>query len=765
MTQQEFKERYNYNLRTDNIGGGSFGTVYKAYDNKLDREVAIKVSEVKKVGEKEFSLQEEFNAVKDIPVHQNIANYEAVYRFDAMNGIFDYAIMQYYPLGNLSSYLKNNTTTFKVRESLVLGILDGISHLHTYKVVHRDLKPSNILVVDRRGKLVPKITDFGLSKQADNGQQSKFTNSFAGGTLQYSSPEQLKGKPLKLNTDLWSFGVIAYEILTQKVLFDSESSSTASAEWQNEVTQKILNENISSKLTELPDNWKQVIGKCLERPVSKRVQNVNEISSLLLIGKAKEPTQEKVSSTAETVIFNTKETTAKETVVAAPKKKESPKKEPLQKQTTKKATTKKIVTWAAIVISALSISVGAWWYPGYVEESKYFDALQTDTITAIENFLKEYPDSKFAPSAKKRIDYLKEKKKKSTSIYDSLIFDDSASKPLISWEIKLKDQTANAITQTKNGNYLFAINNSGSSIMHGLTVKKINKDGKEIWKKTHYLNFKPRTFSIKQTKDNGYALIGSAGGVGENFFLKIKADGSKEWLKIYKKKNINFRFSSFSETNNGFILATNNLNYYFLDDKKKFFKSWVFKIDNIGNIEWEKIIDNKSSENKITYVKEMNNGDFLMAGAKQNNPWFLNFSKNGNLKNERVSNLKSQAYQKFTFNNNNFIFLNRKEIFSGSIDNNFKIINEKKTAIKESLPFLNFSRWVSNSNIIYALRKNEITKKSVVYKLNLQGDKIWQKELKTHLKEFVNEMYITNDGGVVILDGKRVVKLDRNGNL
>ena len=218
MTQEEFRKRYDFNIKTDNIGGGSFGTVYKAYDNVLDREVAIKVSEVKNVGDKEFSLLEEYKAIENLSEHQNIANYEKVYRFDSFPATYDYGIMQYYSLGNLSHYLKNNEVSIEKRESITKGILEGIAFLHQHKVVHRDLKPSNILVVDRRGQIIPKITDFGLSKQAESdGKASRFTNSFAGGTLQYSSPEQLKGLPLKLNTDLWSFGAIAYEIFTVKL--------------------------------------------------------------------------------------------------------------------------------------------------------------------------------------------------------------------------------------------------------------------------------------------------------------------------------------------------------------------------------------------------------------------------------------------------------------------------------------------------------------------------------------------------------------------
>jgi serine/threonine protein kinase len=295
MTQEEFRKRYDFNIKTDNIGGGSFGTVYKAYDNVLDREVAIKVSEVKNIGDKEFSLLEEYKAIENLSEHQNIANYEKVYRFESFPTTYDYGIMQYYSLGNLSHYLKNNEVSLEKRESIIKGILEGIAFLHQHNVVHRDLKPSNVLVVDRRGQIIPKITDFGLSKQAESdGKASRFTNSFAGGTLQYSSPEQLKGLPLKLNTDLWSFGTIAYEIITKKTLFEADNQSTASAEWQNTITQKILYADINSRLVGLPIVWQKVVAACLERDVHKRAQ-----STLILFDFLNGNVKEKFSNSKE----------------------------------------------------------------------------------------------------------------------------------------------------------------------------------------------------------------------------------------------------------------------------------------------------------------------------------------------------------------------------------------------------------------------------------------------------------------------------------
>ena len=285
MTQQEFFDRYSFSVRTDKIGGGSFGTVYKAYDNTRDREVAIKVSEVREMGGKEFSLRDEFKAIGKLPVHANIAHYEDVFTFESPQGVFDYAVMQYYKEGNLNSFLENHPElSFTEREGICMAILDGIAHLHMHKVVHRDLKPGNILVVKRKnGAIVPKITDFGLSKQAGtDSKASRFTNSFAGGTLMYSSPEQIRGEKLRLNTDLWSFGAIAFEVLTGKQLFQVDGYTSASAEWQNQMTQKILKADIGDKLKELPEKWRNTLLQCLQREHEQRVKSTDEIKDILL---------------------------------------------------------------------------------------------------------------------------------------------------------------------------------------------------------------------------------------------------------------------------------------------------------------------------------------------------------------------------------------------------------------------------------------------------------------------------------------------------
>ena len=281
MTQQEFFSRYTYSPSRDRIGGGGFGTVYKAYDNVLHREVAIKVSEVKTTadGKKTFSLKDEFEALNHVPKHPNIANYEEFYSYEMPNGIFDYAVMQYYPDGNLGNAIRQGLTA-EQKEEIATQLLEGIDFLHKHKVVHRDLKPGNILIVKHGGRIIPLITDFGLSKAAGVVDGSVFSNSFGAGTPRYSSPEQLQGNPLRLNTDLWSYGTILYELFTGQQLFSAGSGAANTAQADMEIYNKIVNGNVQG-LNKMPEQWRRVAERCLVVDPTKRAKDAAELFHII----------------------------------------------------------------------------------------------------------------------------------------------------------------------------------------------------------------------------------------------------------------------------------------------------------------------------------------------------------------------------------------------------------------------------------------------------------------------------------------------------
>lgn len=280
MTQEEFFARYSIDFDDGWLGEGSFGTVYKAYDNYLNIWKAVKIAKVRIIDGKQFSLVSEFQAIKSLPLHPNIAYYENVFQFQMSNGLFDYAVMQYYKDGNLKQFLHNKALDYESKRQVIEGLLRGIIFLHDNNIIHRDIKPGNIMIaIHPQGMIIPKITDFGLSRIKD-GDISFMTGSIGGGTLEYSSPEQLYGKPISYNTDLWSFGVIVFEVMTGLKPFSDDPHGNTEAQ-RLKLYQNITAGNLSEKINDIPTPYKEIIEMCLEADVRKRVDKGNILLNYL----------------------------------------------------------------------------------------------------------------------------------------------------------------------------------------------------------------------------------------------------------------------------------------------------------------------------------------------------------------------------------------------------------------------------------------------------------------------------------------------------
>jgi len=251
-------------------------------------------------------LASEYGATKHLSIHKNIANYESVHEFRMSNGMFAYAIMQYYPEGNLKELLSTHEINQAERIAIVEGLLAGIEYLHLNKIIHRDLKPSNILISkDIKGSFIPKIADFGLSKIADENELTSISNSFAGGTLEYSPPEQLYGHKLSFNSDLWSFGVIAFEILTGKKPFTSDDFTGSAEAKRSVIYHKIINAEIPATMDLCPTPFDQVIRRCLVKDNKLRALSAAELWLLIRAGAQEKPVQKPSFYEEETVIYST----------------------------------------------------------------------------------------------------------------------------------------------------------------------------------------------------------------------------------------------------------------------------------------------------------------------------------------------------------------------------------------------------------------------------------------------------------------------------
>ncbi|OIN57010.1 serine/threonine-protein kinase [Arsenicibacter rosenii] len=281
---QEFRKRYPMRPNDEGmlLGSGSYGKVIKVEDQVETEWVAIKISEFK--GNDPKSLKAEFELAQRVPRQANIARYDACYRLETDTGISDFALMKYYPDGNLADLLKHRKLSPDDIFDLTRGILLGLPHLHQHRIVHRDFKPANILISrDKQNRFVPKIADFGLSKLVSDDEidSSDFDLSDGRGTPSCKAPEQIEGSRVSFNLDLWAFGVILYEMLTGEKPFASDARQGSEQLIKREIEKKIVKVTLPKDLDRLPEPCRTMVKRCLVKDIRKRARKEEELLGLL----------------------------------------------------------------------------------------------------------------------------------------------------------------------------------------------------------------------------------------------------------------------------------------------------------------------------------------------------------------------------------------------------------------------------------------------------------------------------------------------------
>ncbi len=285
MTIEEFYDRFDFNADASGseIGRGGFSVVYKAYDKVRKRFVAIKRSEVGQFSK--FDLKREVEVANEIEPHTNILRYENIYRFSERLGTNDFAIMKYYPEGNLENVIRKYQLTETDQLAILKGILHGLAHIHQIPIIHRDFKTANILMdKDEKGNWIPLICDFGQSRLIDTENSVINNNSQIALTPKYSAPEQLLDtKSLRTNADLWAFGVIVYQMMKGKMPFTVEDST---GEWgrSEKIRFLILQGEVPNDIATIKEPYQSIVRQCLVVDPEKRVKSANEL--LILLEKA-----------------------------------------------------------------------------------------------------------------------------------------------------------------------------------------------------------------------------------------------------------------------------------------------------------------------------------------------------------------------------------------------------------------------------------------------------------------------------------------------
>lgn len=249
----------------EKIGSGGMADVFKGKDHKLNRFVAVKVLKDEFVEDKNFvrKFKEEAQAAAGL-AHPNIVN---VYDVGDEQNI-NYIVMELVEGITLKTYIeKKGRLTVKEATSIAIQVGAGLEVAHNNQIVHRDIKPQNI-IISREGKV--KVTDFGIAKSVS----SNTNTSDAMGSVHYTSPEQARGGYSDAKSDIYSLGIVMYEMVTGRVPFDGETTVV--------VAVKHLQEDIVSPrvyASDIPISLEHIILKCTEKSPDRRYANVAELTA------------------------------------------------------------------------------------------------------------------------------------------------------------------------------------------------------------------------------------------------------------------------------------------------------------------------------------------------------------------------------------------------------------------------------------------------------------------------------------------------------
>jgi serine/threonine protein kinase len=248
----------------EELGRGGMGVVYKAEDTKLKRTVALKFlpPELTHIPDVKDRFMREAQAAAALD-HPNICT---VYEFDEAE---EEAFISMAYIEGQSLRKKLETGPLELDEALRIAtqVAEGLQEAHKKGVVHRDIKSANIMVTER-GQ--PKIMDFGLARTADKTLITREGTTM--GTVAYMSPEQTRGEEVDHRTDIWSFGVVLYEMLTGKLPFKGEHEQAVVYSIQKEKPGPITDIK-----ADIPVSIEQVVSKALEKDPDKRYQQIDEI--------------------------------------------------------------------------------------------------------------------------------------------------------------------------------------------------------------------------------------------------------------------------------------------------------------------------------------------------------------------------------------------------------------------------------------------------------------------------------------------------------
>jgi tetratricopeptide (TPR) repeat protein/TolB-like protein len=257
----------------EQIGAGGMGVVYRARDEQLERDVAIKVLPVGTLADE--AARKRFHKEALALAKLNHPNIATIFEFSTQNST-DYLVTEYIAGLTLDHKLATGALSEKEVVSMGIQLAHGLSAAHEHGIVHRDLKPANLrLTSDDR----LKILDFGLAQlmphASEGGMTATLTQSQeVTGTLPYMAPEQLRGEPADARTDIWAVGAVLYEMATAHRPFEGKVPTALAGDIIHTAPRppRSVRPELSAKL-------EAVILKCLEKETAKRYQSAHELQT------------------------------------------------------------------------------------------------------------------------------------------------------------------------------------------------------------------------------------------------------------------------------------------------------------------------------------------------------------------------------------------------------------------------------------------------------------------------------------------------------
>ncbi len=272
----------------EKLGQGGMGVVYKAEDTKLKRIVALKFlpRDLMIDSESKRRFYKEAQAAASI-VHPHVCT---IYEVEEVYSK-TFIVMEYLKGQNLKEMIKSGPIGIDKTLKYIIQVAEGIQRAHEKDIIHRDIKSANIIITEED---TVKILDFGLAKFKRQTQTTK--DGIIKGTIDYMSPEQTLGEKLDHRTDIWSLGIVLYEMLIGQVPFRGS--------YEQAIVYSIMNEEpepVTALRTGIPMELERIVNKAIAKDSNERYQHLDDL--IVDLEKVKKLPKPKISVSKKTGIF------------------------------------------------------------------------------------------------------------------------------------------------------------------------------------------------------------------------------------------------------------------------------------------------------------------------------------------------------------------------------------------------------------------------------------------------------------------------------